>query len=124
MSPAPESLIWLRKGLRVLKHELKSQVLPDGADYEGSSSYHLLVTEMLLFTVSYCDSRVVAVPTTVRENLFRMLEVIAGLLRPDGNLPLFGDCDSGRWLKLESDSSLLPSEQDPRGVTGPGPNPG
>lgn len=45
-----------------------------------------------------------------------MLNVIAGLLRPDGEMPLFGDCDSGRWLALESDTEHLHTGQDARGL--------
>lgn len=116
LSPARESRLWLSKGLRLLRRELKAQILPDGADYEGSSSYHLLVAEMVLWTVVYCGLHRVAVPPIIRERLSDMLDVVSGLLRPDGNLPLFGDCDSGRWLVLESDRSSLATLQDPRGV--------
>ena len=116
MSPTRESNLWRIRALSMLRRTLKSQVLADGADYEGSSSYHLLVAEMLLWTVQYCDRNNVTVTNIIRERLSDMLDVVYGLLRPDGNIPLFGDCDSGRWLVLESDRRILPSMQDARGV--------
>lgn len=116
LSPAQEAREWLQHGLRLLTREIQSQVHPDGTDYESSTSYHLLVTEMLLWTVAYCQLNEVELPSTVHAKVAAMLDVVVGLLRPDGNLPLFGDCDSGRWLALESDTPTLLTGQDPRGV--------
>lgn len=116
LSPARPARRWLRKGLRLLARELRTQIYPDGGDYESSTGYHLLVAEMLLWTAALCRARAVTVPRILERRLRDMLDVVAGMLRPDGALPLFGDCDSGRWLALESDTAALSSGQDPRGV--------
>lgn len=116
LRPAAEADEWLRFGLHALAGEMRTQVYPDGADYEASTSYHLLVTEMILWTAAYCRVNGIELPAAIAECLPRMLDVIACLLRPDGSLPLFGDCDSGRWLALESDTEALVTGQDPRGV--------
>ncbi len=116
MQPVPEAQRWLQLGLPLLARELHTQIYPDGADYEASSSYHLLVTEMLLWTCVYCQLNKINLPTIVRERVAGMLTVIAGLLRSDGEFPLFGDCDSGRWMALESDTENLRTGQDARGL--------
>jgi hypothetical protein len=116
LRPAPEAQRWLQLGLPLLARELRTQIYPDGADYEASSSYHLFVAEMLLWTCVYCQLNKISLPTVVRESLAGMLTVIAGLLRPDGEMPLFGDCDSGRWLALESDTENLRTGPDARGL--------
>ncbi len=116
LRPAPEANRWLRTGLRLLARELRTQIYADGADYEASSSYHLFVTEMVLWTCAYCQLNEISMPAIVRERLAGMLTVIVGLLRPDGEMPLFGDCDSGRWLALESDTERLRTGQDARGL--------
>ncbi len=116
MRPVPEAQRWLQLGLSLLARELHTQIYPDGADYEASSSYHLFVTEMLVWTCVYCQFNKIDLPTIVRERVSGMLSVIAGLLRSDGEIPLFGDCDSGRWLALESDTDNLRTGQDARGL--------
>ena len=116
LSPASEAQGWLNLGLRLFRREVRDQIHSDGADYEASTSYHVLVTEMLLWTVAYCNQNGVRLPAVMRKRVPAMLDVIAGLLRPDGNLPLFGDCDSGRWLAIEADTESLSSFQDPRGL--------
>ena len=116
LGPAPEAQKWLQIGLRLLTRELRTQVYPDGAHYEVSSGYHILVTEMVLWTCAYCKLNDVRLSTVVYERLAGMLDVIHGMIRPDGEMPLFGDCDSGRWLALESDTDRLRTGQDARGL--------
>ena len=116
LRPAPEAERWLQRGLHLLAREMRTQIYPDGADYEASSSYHLLVTEMVLWTCAYCQLNDINLPIIFGERLTGMLAVLAGLLRPDGEMPLFGDCDSGRWLALESDTENLRTGQDARGL--------
>ena len=111
-----ESAGWLRTGLTRLEREIARQVYPDGTDYEASTGYHCLVTEMVLWSALACRAHDIAVPNGILSRLEKMLDVLAGLLKPDGSLPAFGDLDSGRWLALESDYAELPSGQDPRGL--------
>lgn len=43
-----ESDRWLKKGLRILKKEIKEQILPDGGHFELSTMYHALAFEDVL----------------------------------------------------------------------------
>ncbi len=44
----PEADEWLRTGLAVVERELREQILDDGAHFERSPMYHLIVLEDLL----------------------------------------------------------------------------
>lgn len=89
---------WLDFGLRELQKQLRFQILPDGASYEASTAYHRFVAEMVGSTVRLCELNDVLVPSSVRDAAAKMESVIAGLCKPDGALPLFGDEDGGMWL--------------------------
>lgn len=107
---------WLPMALVLLERELPVQVHPDGTNYEASTSYHLLVTEMLLHTSILLRLNTVAAGPQLARLLPLMGGALAGLIRPDGELPLFGDCDSGRWLALEADTLDLRTGQDAAGL--------
>jgi hypothetical protein len=111
-----EAAGWLQTGLSGLRRELGRQVYADGADYEASTGYHYLVTEMVAWAALVCRARGLEAPQPIRARLRQMLDVLAGLMKPDGWLPAFGDLDSGRWLVLESDQASLASGQDPGGL--------
>ena len=113
---AGEEVRWLPLALQLMERELPLQVYPDGASYEASTAYHLLVTEMLLHTAAFMRLNTVPAGPQLTHLLPLMADAVAGLVRPDGELPLFGDCDSGRWLALESDTPALRTGQDARGV--------
>ncbi len=89
---------WLNFGLGELIRQLRIQILPDGADYEASTSYHRFVTEMIASTVALCKLNGVSVPQAISDTAEKMAAVVEGLRKPDGALPLFGDEDGGRWL--------------------------
>lgn len=89
---------WLELGLRGLTQQLRLQILPDGASYEASTAYHRFVTEMVTSTVHLCELNDVWVSPAITNTALKMAQVVEGLQKPDGTLPLFGDEDGGRWL--------------------------
>jgi hypothetical protein len=93
-----EAKRWLALGLRGLERQLQIQILPDGASYEASTGYHRFVTEMVTSTVKLCELNDVWIPPSVKNTALKMVEVVEGLRKPDGSLPLFGDEDGGQWL--------------------------
>lgn len=52
MPELPESDRWLLWGMQELVSEMEREVLPDGADFEGSTGYHFLVAEMFYLGTS------------------------------------------------------------------------
>jgi hypothetical protein len=87
---------WREFALRELRRELDDQVLPDGADHEGSTGYHRYVLELLLYTYILCRVNEVELDEEYREKLWLMLDYLVSYLRPCGSAPLIGDTDGGR----------------------------
>jgi hypothetical protein len=107
---AQEGKKWLEKGLSALKEEMEFQVYEDGVDFEGSISYHRLVTELFISTTLLCLKNGITFPDWYMTRLERMLEFVMHYTKPDGTAPQIGDNDDGRlhilsnygnWNKLD-----------------------
>jgi hypothetical protein len=90
-----EARTWRARGLGLLWSELPRQVFPDGVDYEGSTSYHRFVLDLLL------DARLLAAragepaPPGIDARLTRMIAFSSAVAGPDGLGPMLGDADDG-----------------------------
>jgi len=91
---------WMTFALEELEKEMFRQVYPDGMDYEASTSYHRLVAEMLLVSVILAEKSGHAFSKAFMDRLEGMLEFTLHLTKPDGRVPLIGDNDNGRLLRL------------------------
>jgi len=98
--------IWLNFGLKEFEEEMKNQVNPDGVDYEASTAYHCLVTELFLFTSMLCSKNNIAFSKKYMTKLEKMIEFIMNISKPDGHIPLIGDMDSGRFIILSDYGNL------------------
>lgn len=87
---------WLETGLSGLLREIETQVHLDGVDYESSTSYHRLVTELFASAFAVCRQNDVSISETVWRRLERMVEFVLWYTRPDGCAPIIGDADNGR----------------------------
>ena len=95
-----EADTWRAIGEAGLVKEMDDQVLPDGADWEMSTSYHRLVTEMLLTCGVLCERNGVELPDRFSERLSLMIDYTFAYTRPDGTVPIIGDADNGRLQRL------------------------
>lgn len=102
------------KNRHCLEREILEQVYEDGGDYEASTGYHVLVTQM--FTCALLLMRAVGIspaPDFV-SRLRKMYRLIAALADSRGELPHVGDCDDGRVELLLGDLEqmlFLPPQQ-------------
>jgi hypothetical protein len=94
----------LKKEVDFTRKELEIEILEqtgeDGVDYEHSTFYHRLVTE--IFASGFILLRLNnynILPATERR-LEKMAEYITDYLRPDGTAPQIGDADNGRLHPL------------------------
>ena len=87
---------WLEKGLSALKEEMEFQVYPDGVNFEGSISYHRLVTELFLSTTLLCLKNGITFPEWYMNRLEKMIEFVMYYTKPDGTAPQINDNDDGR----------------------------
>ncbi len=101
-SGSPTGRRWAEWAARELAGELEHQVRPDGCDHEASIPYHRLVAELFLAGTAAVDALLPdRLPSGYRARLHSMLQFASAYTRPDGEAPMVGDNDSGRFLPLD-----------------------
>ncbi len=104
-----EASRWLDIGLKILRSEIKEQVLPDGGHFERSPMYHALILEDLLDIRNVMHAYSLAsmlpeMPVTA------MREWLRTLCHPDGGIAFFNDAAFGispEFAELEAYSGRL-----------------
>jgi uncharacterized heparinase superfamily protein len=96
-----EAQRWREFGLQELEKEMFKQVYPDGVDFEASTGYHRLVTEMFLSSVILAQPNGHEFSQPFMERLEKMLVFVMYVTKPDGTMPLIGDNDNGRLHRLK-----------------------
>lgn len=86
-----------------VESEILRQTYEDGGDYEASTGYHVLVTQMFTSALLLMRAANVTPQPSFLERLQRMYSVIEHLASPGGQLPHVGDCDDGRVELLTDD---------------------
>jgi hypothetical protein len=79
-------------------HEWDKQVFEEGTDYEGSTAYHRLVTEMLYHFYLLTQEFDMQLPRKYLVKLYKMLDFIEWCTSAGGVLVTIGDDDSGKIL--------------------------
>lgn len=88
-----------------LHRELLRQILPDGGDFEGSTSYHRLVGEILGFTIIALKNRGFKLTNDEIARLKSMCNFTYSLRMDNGLVPQLGDNDSGRVFQLAPENT-------------------
>ncbi|MEJ5311260.1 MAG: alginate lyase family protein [Anaerolineae bacterium] len=96
-----EARRWREFGLQELEQEMFKQVYPDGVDFEASTSYHRLVTELFLSATILAQLNGHTFSPAYMERLEKMVEFVMYITKPDGTSPLIGDNDNGRLHRLK-----------------------
>ena len=96
-----EAKRWREFGLQELELEMFKQVYPDGVDFEASTTYHRLATELFLSATIIAQRYGYSFSSAYLERLERMLEFAMYLTKPDGTTPHIGDNDNGRLHRLK-----------------------
>jgi hypothetical protein len=91
---------WQIKAHKVLIREVSVQIATDGVDREQSVSYQCFVLEFLTLSLLAGRSAGIDFPEEYRASIRRMLWFLASLLDVHGNMPMVGDADDGRVLRL------------------------
>lgn len=104
---------WREVGWSILVREIFAQVHPDGVDFEGSTSYHRMVTELFLWPVLYRREMGKGAPELYLERLRKMGRYTAAYTRRNATAPNWGDADDGRAYifggQAFADHSYLPA---------------
>lgn len=91
---------WLQFSLRELENEVLSQFNPDGSNFEASTSYHRLSTEMVVYATALAMDMKRSFSPEYMGRVGKMGEFIEDITKPDGTIVQFGDNDSGRFVRI------------------------
>jgi hypothetical protein len=91
-----------RRYLAALEVEMRNQVYPEGADYEASSGYHILVTQMFTSALLFARAARLEFSEEFLGRLSAMYDFTSALACGSGRVPHIGDCDDGR-VELSAD---------------------
>lgn len=87
--------------------EFEKQVFNDGTDYEGSTAYHRLVTEIFYLFSSLCKQNELTLPVYFWPKLKKMFGFIDWCSPKYGSMFTIGDDDSGKILYHGITRSLI-----------------
>lgn len=87
--------VWCHK--KILQ-EFEKQVFEEGTDYEGSTKYHQLVTEIFYQFYLLSQEMGFAVPGSFTKKLKKMFTFINWCSTTPGNMIMIGDDDSGKLI--------------------------
>lgn len=93
---------WLKFSKNELEREMFIQNNEDGTNYESSTSYHRLVTELMFFSVILGERNKINFSKKYKKRLEKMFEFLAKITKPNGKIPLIGDVDNGRLVIFSS----------------------
>jgi Heparinase II/III-like protein/Heparinase II/III N-terminus len=96
----PRSQDWRKFGSSMLINEMQRQVTEDGVYGELSPYYHCYTVDFYLQALILAKLNRFPFPDWVSTRLSQMVDFVTHVSRPDGSIPLIGDDDGGRALKL------------------------
>lgn len=92
---------WKKRGIELLERELNTQILPDGVIWEQSTGYQKFVTDLCLFVVILMMRNGMKIPEAVLLKLSQMTDFLNYITKTDGRIPLVGDEDQGRVIRID-----------------------
>ena len=95
---------WQEQGWKLLLKEIPLQVLTDGVDCEGSTSYHRFACELFFWPAKFRQVLNKEIPEYYTNRLLLMADFIESYTKPNGLTPLWGDADDGRVLPFGGES--------------------
>jgi hypothetical protein len=87
-------------------NEIQKQILDDGTDFEGSTSYQRLVGEMFSYIAIMLSRRKVKVDKIYKDKLQKMAVYSLSILKPNNEIVQIGDNDGGRIFLLGKEDNL------------------
>ena len=90
-----EGEYWLDRGLRLLKKELKHQILEDGGPAEQSLNYHRFVLDLYWLCFDFLNKNNLVDCTDLKGRLIRGEDFLSAFQDESGHFPSIGDSDDG-----------------------------
>ncbi|AKL93659.1 heparinase II/III-like protein [Clostridium aceticum] len=89
---------WIKKAIKDLHREMKTQINEDGTSYETSTNYQRVVAELFLHAYMIGKLNGISFDKGYIIKLKKMHSFLAEITKPNGLTPLLGDIDNGRLL--------------------------
>lgn len=106
-----ETKKWLDFAYKEIIKEFAIQFNDDGSNYEGSTAYHCLSFELVLYSLGLLLNKAnrdhYPIPDYLFDKLIKSANFIVNIRKFNGEIILIGDNDSGRLLKLNPDYELI-----------------
>jgi hypothetical protein len=83
---------WIVKQFEI---EIQKQFYKDGGNFEGSTYYHSLSTEISIWGMACLRRLNINVEMTTLDTIQRACSFLEAITKPNGDIPQFGDNDSG-----------------------------
>lgn len=107
LSEKEETLLWREFAEQEIEKEFYKQFFSDGGNFEGSTTYHCLGTEAMLYATALKLRNCEKLSQDYIDLLGKSVQFIKDVIKPTGEMPQFGDNDSGRLFKFSYEESLL-----------------
>lgn len=88
---------WRETSHRILVDEIDKQVYADGVYFEQATRYQYYTIDIYTQFMLLAERNGDAIPSSLRDKVERMVEVLLTMRHPNGDMPLIGDADGG-WL--------------------------
>jgi hypothetical protein len=96
---------WRVTGWDILREQLFRQVRPDGTYFEQALYYHRYTADIFHHALLLADANAWPRDAAARERVERLDAFLVHASRPDGTVPLVGDDDGGRLMRLDGIST-------------------
>tara|TARA_Y100000768_G_scaffold387871_1_gene380761 strand:+ start:1672 stop:3699 length:2028 start_codon:yes stop_codon:yes gene_type:complete len=105
---------WLTYGLKEFINSIDNQFHEDGGNFEGSSYYHRLVFEMILYNTILINNNLIYIDASLKkDNIFNnkiinkimnSFNFYKNIISPNMRLFQYGDNDSGKFFDIASNN--------------------
>jgi hypothetical protein len=92
---------WRTTGWTILREQSARQIRADGTYFEQALYYHRYTSDIFHHALLLADANGWPRDRSLRERVERLDEFLVHAVHPDGTVPLVGDDDGGRLLRLD-----------------------
>jgi len=85
---------WLKFSFKQIQKEILTQFYEDGVNFEKSTGYHRLVTELFLISLIGLEKAGFSIKDRVKHRIYHACAFARDMIRPDGMAVNFGDNDN------------------------------
>jgi hypothetical protein len=101
LPPSKQRKRWICFSQKEIKKEILKQFYPEGSNFEASTTYHHLSSNMAVYAVALIlNMQEEDIPQEITDRLFGMAKFMDAVTRPDLSFSQIGDNDNGIFFRL------------------------